>query len=153
MRVIDSEGKNLGVMKREEALTLAAEGEVDLIEVAAAAKPPVVRLMNFDKFRYEREKAEKKEKKAQRGGDSKQVQISARAQKNDLLVKLKKLEEFLGEGHPVEIKLVLRGREKAHPEWAEQKLREFLGMITLEYRTISAIRRTGNGFGVSIFKK
>lgn len=154
LRVIDEEGKNLGVISREEALALAdpARG-IDLIEISPNAKPPVARLMNFDKYRYEVEKAKKKERQSQKASEMKQVQISARAAMHDLETRLNKLVEFLDEGRPVEIQLKLRGREKGNRKWAEQKLREFLAMIPGEYKELYPPRFGGRGMIVQIARK
>lgn len=150
MRVIDPEGKNLGVISRDEALSLAREAGLDLIEISPNAKPPVARIMSFDKFRYEQEKAAKKERQLQKASGSKRVQISAKAAQNDLLVKVRQLEKFLEEGHPVEIYLRLRGREKRNKEWAAQKLKDFVKLITVEFRVISQPAFGGNGFTMQI---
>lgn len=142
------------MLSREEAIALARpEDGIDLIEIAPAAKPPVARLMSFDKYRYEREKAEKKERLAQKSAGVKQIQISARAAKNDLLVKLRKLEEFLTEGHPIEIQLRLRGREKGNKDWARHKLDEFLKLITVDHKILNAPKFGGRGMIVQIGKK
>ena len=117
------------------------------------AKPPVARLMSFDKYRYERGKAEKKERLAQKGAGLKQIQISARSAHNDLLIKIKKLEEFMKEGHPIEIQMRLRGREKYNKTWALQKLREFLAMIPIEYKEMSSPKFGGRGVGMHIIRK
>lgn len=152
--MIGKEGENLGVMSREEALALARADEgLDLIEISPTAVPPVVRLMSFDKWRYLQEKALKKERLAQKVGGIKKIQITPRSAKNDLLIRLKKLEEFLAEDYQVEIEIKLRGREKGNKEWALLKLNEFLGMITTEYRLISPPRFGGRGAGVQIIKK
>jgi translation initiation factor IF-3 len=140
------------VLSREAALKLVKPG-IDLIEIASAAKPPVARLMSFDKYRYEREKALKKERLAKKAGGVKHVQISARAAIHDLETKLTKLEEFLGEGHSVEIQLRLRGREKGNKGWAEQKLKEFLGMIKTEHKLVHPPKFGGRGMFVHIIKK
>lgn len=156
LRVISEKGENLGALPREKALALARPEEgVDLIEIAPTAKPPVARLMSYDKFRYEEAKREKKERLAQKGGGVKQVQISARAAQNDLLIKMKKLEEFLAEGHQVDINLRLRGREKGNKEWARQKLEAFMKMIPaeLEYKRLSEPRFGGYGLSIQIAKK
>jgi translation initiation factor IF-3 len=126
---------------------------IDLIEIAATATPPVARLMSYDKYRYEREKADKKERLAQKVAGLKQVQISARAGKNDLLVKLKKLEEFLADGHQVEIRLRLKGREKGNKDWARLKLDEFLAMVTSEYKILNPPKFGGQGLLVQITRR
>ncbi len=154
--MINEKGENLGVLPREKALALARPDEgLDLIEISPNASPPVARLMNYDKFRYEESKREKKERLAQKGGGLKQVQISARAAQHDLMVKMKQLEEFLHDGHQVEINLRLRGREKGNKNWARAKLEEFLKMIPpeVEYKRISEPRFGGYGLSMHIAKK
>jgi translation initiation factor IF-3 len=141
-------------MSREDALAMVRPEEgLDLIEISPTASPPVVRLMSFDKYRYLKEKAEKKERVSQKKTGLKQIQISARAAAHDLQVKLKKLEEFLAEDHPVEIQMRLRGREKGNKDWAFQKLDEFMKMITIEYKASSAPKFGGRGIYVQITKK
>lgn len=153
MRIIGENGENLGIMSREEALRLASpESGLDLIEVVAKADPPVARLMSYDKYRYEREKAEKKERKAHKFTEMKRVQISARAAENDLLTKIKQLEKFLTEGHQVEVFVRLRGREKYNRDWANKKLTEFLQMIKMEYKVLSA-PKFAQGLSIQIAKK
>ena len=125
------------MMTRDQALTLAKEHSTDLIQTVPHATPPVARLMNFDKYRYQKEKEEKKGRLAQKNIDVKQVQISVRAAENDLQIKLHQLEKFIEAGHPVEIRLRLRGREKRNTAWALQKMSDFLKMITVPYKTVS----------------
>lgn len=140
-------------MPKEAALALAKEKGLDLIEIAPTAKPPVARIMSYDKFRYQKEKEFRKQRQAQRGSELKQIRISARAQKNDLALKARKVEEFLGDGHVVEVMLVLRGREKYNRGWADQKLREFLQMIAVEYKMKSEPRFGGKGLVMQLIKK
>ncbi|MEE8131485.1 MAG: translation initiation factor IF-3 [Candidatus Paceibacterota bacterium] len=153
LRVIDEIGNNLDIMPREAALKLAQEKGLDLIEIAPTAKPPVAKIISFDKFRYQKEKELKKQKTAQKVGELKQIRISARAALNDLQTKVKKLEKFLDEGHKVEIMLWLRGREKYNRSWARQKLDEFLKIITVEYKIIMEPKFIGRGLVVQIAKK
>lgn len=153
MRVIDEEEKNLGVMTREAALNLAKEKGLDLIEISPLAKPPVARIMSFDKFRYQQEKKLKQQKSKQRGGELKQVQISIRAARNDLEIKAKKVNEFLAEGDRVEIVLVLKGREKFNKDWAKEKFNEFLKMIDPEHKVVMEPKFGGKGMIMQIVKK
>ena len=154
LRVIGEDGENIGVMKRSDALALARPDEgIDLIEISPNAVPPVARIMSFDKYRYQVEKAEKAERKAQKQGGLKNVQISARAATNDLMIKIRHLEEFLNEGNQVEISMRLRGREKGNKPWANEKLEAFLKMIPVEYRVISPVKYSGNGLSMQIAKK
>ncbi len=154
VRVIGEKGENLGVMARADALALARPEEgVDLIEISGAAKPPVVRLMNYDKFRYEEEKRIKKERLAQKGVAMKVVQITAKAAHNDLMVKVRQVEKFFGEGHPVEVTMRLRGREKRNKDWAMEKLKEFLTLLPMEYKKLTEAKFLGNGPAIQIAKK
>lgn len=140
-------------MSRDQALAAALERGLDLIEIVPQASPPVARIMSFDKYRYVREKEARKERLAQKSTGVKHVQISARAAQNDLLVKVRKLEEFLAEGHLVEIRLRLRGREKRNKEWAFQKMDEFMKMIPSEYKTVTSPKFGGFGITSQIVKK
>ncbi len=155
VRVLSETGENLGVLPKEKALELAIEKGLDLIEISPNANPPVARIMSFDKFRYEQEKKRKKERAQSKGkGDElKQVQISVREARHDLEIKLKRVEEFLNEGHPVTIALVLRGREKANRDFARMKLDDFLKLITVEYQTAMEPRWGMRGLNVQIVKR
>ena len=153
LRVLSETGENLGVMSREAALKLATEKGLDLIEITASANPPVARIMSFDKFRYEQIKKFKRQQVGQKQQEVKQIQIGIKTARNDLDTKIKKLEKFLGEGHPVVIVLVLRGREKYNKDWAKMKMEEFLKMITLEYQVIMQPRWGGRGLAIQIAKK
>ncbi len=137
-------------MPREAALKLAGEKELDLVEISAAAKPPVAKIISFDKFRYQQEKEAKKQRATQKFSELKQIQISARAAKNDLEIKVKRLEEFLEKGYKVEIFLRLRGREKYNRNWAHYKLEEFLKMISVEYKITLEPKFGGQGMIMQI---
>ena len=153
MRVVDEKGENLGIMPLEAALKLAKEKGLDLIEIAPAAKPPVAKIIDYDKFRYQKEKELKKQKATQKIGELKQIRISVREAHHDLEVKTKKIEGFLNEGNKVEIVLVLKGREKYLKDWARQKLEEFLKMIAVEYKIAVEPKFGGKGIIIQIAKK
>jgi len=153
LRVVDETGENLGVMPLEAALKLAMEKGLDLIEIAPMVKPPVARIISFDKFRYQKEKELKKQKATQKTSELKQIQITAKSAKNDLETRVKRINEFLEEENKVEIMLVLKGREKYNREWARYKLNEFLKMITVEYKTTMEPRFIGKGIVMQIMKK
>ncbi|MEK9154642.1 MAG: translation initiation factor IF-3 [Patescibacteria group bacterium] len=153
LRVINEDGTNLGVMSREEALKLAEEKGLDLVEITATAKPPIAKIISFDKFRYQKEKELKKQKASQKVSGLKQVRISARAAKNDLEIRAKKIQEFLEAGHKVEIMLILKGREKYNRDWARHKLDEFIKMITSDIKITMEPRFGGKGLVMQIIKK
>ena len=140
-------------MPLEAALKLAKEKELDLIEISATAKPPVARIISFDKFRYQKEKEFKKQKSAKKVSGLKGIRFGARAAHNDLEIKARKVEEFLNGGHRVEIMLVLRGREKYNRNWARHKLDEFLKVIKGEYKITAEPKFGGRGLTLQISKK
>lgn len=140
-------------MAREAALKLAQEKGIDLIEISPLAKPPVSRLMSFDKFRYQQEKKIKKQRAQQRGQDVKQVQIGLNTAKHDLEIKTSKVNKFLDEGNQVTIVLVLRGREKAHKDVAKEKLKEFLNVISPDHKVMMEPKFVGRGLTTQIVKK
>lgn len=151
---MNEQGENLGILSRKEALDLAKpESGLDLIEIAPNATPPVARVMSFDKFRYLQAKEEKKERRAQKSSDLKHIQISVREAAHDMERKAIQIGEFLTDGDQVEIQLRLRGREKGNREWSNQKLSEFLKLITVEYKMISSPRPGGRGLTMQIVKK
>lgn len=149
MLVIDEGGKSLGVMQREAAFTLTKEKGLDIIEIAPQAQPPVCRIMSFDKFRYQQEKKLKKQRAAQKNQEIKQVQVSGRTALNDLRIKARKTNEFMTGGHPINIILTLRGREKGNQAWGHEKLAEFLKLIH-PHRVIAPPKFMGRGIQVQI---
>ena len=152
LRVIDEAGANIGVLSVSEALKSAKEKGLDLIEIAPTAKPPVAKIMSYDKYRYQEEKKLKKQKSQQKIQEWKQVRISARAAEHDLQIKADKVNEFINEGHVVEIQLMLRGREKANKDWAKQKLLEFLKIISPEHKVLMEPKYGGRGFNAQEVK-
>lgn len=154
MRVLSEKGENLGVMSKDEALKLAVDRGLDLIEISPNAKPPVTRIMSFDKLRYELGKKRKQERALGKNKELKQIQISVREARHDLEIKAKRIDDFLSEGHPVAVVLNLRGREKANKDFARMKLDEFLKLITVDHqRPTDPPRWGGRGFTVQITKK
>lgn len=146
-------GENLGIMSLSSALQAAIDRGLDLIEIAPMAKPPVAKIIGFDKFRYQQEKEEKKKRSAQKAKELKQVRITPRAGQSDLQVKVRKVEEFLAGGHKVEIGLFLKGREKGNKEWGLNKLHEFLKMIVTPHLVTLPPKQGGRGFITQIAKK
>lgn len=153
VRVVDETGKNIGVLPTKEAIRLAADKGLDLIEIASAVTPPIVKIESYDKFRYQKEKEFKRQQQAQtKTKELKQIKIGLQSARNDLLIRVRQIEEFLTEGHKVEIVMRLRGREKANKDYAAKKMEEFLTLIGLNYKVTSAIKPAGNGLSVQIDK-
>lgn len=151
LRIIDDNGDNLGIISRDEAIKIAKDKGLDLIEISPTAKPPVAKIMSFDKFRYTEMKREKKQRQGQKASELKQMRISARAALNDLQVKANKVNKFLEENHKVEINLVLRGREKQNKDWARKKLQEFL-KILVPHKALSDMKFGHKGFSIQVSK-
>ena len=126
VRVIGADSKQLGVLSFGEALTLARANGVDLVEIAPNATPPVCRLVDYGKFRYEQAKREKESKKHQHATKVKEVQLSPKIDPHDLSVKLQHAMGFLCEDMKVKVALKFRGREMAHTEFGFQVVRRFL---------------------------
>jgi translation initiation factor IF-3 len=130
VRVIGVDGKQLGIITLGDALTMARSHGVDLVEIAAAATPPVCRLVDFGKFRYEQAKKDKESKKHQHATLVKEVQLSPRIDPHDLSVKVTHAINFLCEDMKVKVALKFRGREMAHTEFGFQVVQKFLAEIT-----------------------
>ncbi len=122
VRVVTANNEQLGVMQLREALRLAAEGQMDLVEVAPLAKPPVCRIMDYGKFKYEQQKREKEAKKKQKVVTVKEVKVRPNIEDHDYNVKLKNALRFLQEGDKVKATVMFRGRELSHPELGRQVL-------------------------------
>ena len=114
--VIGADGEQLGVMAPEEGLKLAQQAELDLVEVAPQAKPPVCRIMDFSKYKYEQEKKEKEAKKKQHAIHIKEIRLKPKIGDHDYQVKLGFVKKFLERGDKVKVTLLFRGREMAHME-------------------------------------
>jgi translation initiation factor IF-3 len=124
--VIGASGTQVGVIGREEALRLAREQELDLVEVAENAQPPVARIIDFTKFRYQEEKKEQAARKKAKDVELKEVWLSPRIAQHDLEVRLKKADEFLEKGNKVKLTIKFKGREMAHPETGYQVVNQVL---------------------------
>jgi translation initiation factor IF-3 len=129
VRVIGVDGNQLGVLALGEALTMARSNGVDLVEIAPNAMPPVCRLVDYGKFRYEQAKRDKESKKHQHANRVKEVQLSPKIDPHDLSVKLQHAIGFLCEDMKVKITLKFRGREMAHTEYGFQVVQKFLSEI------------------------
>jgi len=114
--VIAEDGSQLGVMAPEEGLKIAQQAGLDLVEIAPTAKPPVCRIMDFSKYKYEQEKKEKEARKKQHATHIKEIRLKPKIGDHDYLVKLGFIKKFLERKDKVKITLVFRGREMAHPE-------------------------------------
>jgi translation initiation factor IF-3 len=122
VRVIDADGKQVGILAVKEAIRLAEEQGLDLVEVAPGASPPVCRVMNYGKYKYQQNKRSQEAKKHQTVIHVKEVKVRPRTEDHDYQFKLRHILRFLEEGNKVKVSLLFRGREIAHPEFGREML-------------------------------
>ena len=132
---------------------MAFEKELDLIEIAPNANPPVCRIMDFGKYQYQKTQVEKKQKTKQVKTDVKGVRISLGISKHDAEFKAKQAEKFLSQGHKVKIEIILCGREKGLFEIAQNKMKEFIEAIPMEIKIEQGAKRQQRGLGMVITKE
>jgi translation initiation factor IF-3 len=128
--VIDPEGNNLGILSREAALAKAHEYNLDLIVVGEKSNPPVARIIDFSKFKYERSKADAKKRKSGKGSEMKQLRFNPNIGDNDLEIRVKRSREFLEKGEKVKLIVPLRGRYTGRREIGEEKLTRVYEALT-----------------------
>ena len=150
LRVINEEGQQVGVMKTSEALTLAIDNGLDLVEVAPNALPPVAKLIDFAKFKYQQKKAEAAQKKNAKKTEVKTIWISVRISDHDMGIKAKKVAEFLTDGDLVKIELRMRGREQAYGDLGRLQLTKFLTLITPPHRIEVPLKRMGGTWAITV---
>jgi len=150
VRVIGADGSQLGVLGLQDALNRARAEGVDLVEIAPTANPPVCRLVDYGKFRYEQSKKEKESKKRQHATKVKEVQLSPGIDPHDFGVKFNHSVEFLCEDMKVKVTLKFRGREMAHKEYGFQKVERFIKDIAPWGHPDSPAKLVGKGIVVMI---
>lgn len=133
----------VGIMKTSDALRMALENGVDLVEISPQVNPPVVKLLDFDKYRYQQEKLAHEAKKKIKKVIVKNIRLSVRIGQHDLEFKVKKATEFLAQGHKVKVDVQMRGREQAHPELAFDLIKKFPTLITKPIIIEDGPRRMG----------
>ena len=116
LRVIGQDGEQLGIMSRQEALKIAEDSGVDLVEISPNAEPPVAKVVDWGKFQYQKMKEQQKNRKNAKTSELKQMRFGLKIGSGDLEIKLRKIRSFLAAGHKVRIQIVYRGREMAHKE-------------------------------------
>jgi translation initiation factor IF-3 len=155
LRVVDEEGRFLGIMSREEALKMSHEKTLDLVEIAPKGDTPVAKLIEYGKFRYQKEKEIKKMKGQQTKVDVKGIRLSLRIGEHDMALRIKQAAEFLQDGDKVKIELILRGREKGKGEIGRDIMMDFMKRVeqTVPVKVEQPIARQFNGFMMIITKR
>ena len=129
IRLIGEDGEQLGIMSAKEAMKLAKEADLDLVKIAPTAKPPVCKIINYGKYRYELARKEKEAKKKQKIVDIKEVRLSPNIETNDLNTKVNMARKFITKGDKVKVTLRFRGREMAHMNSSKHILDDFAEML------------------------
>ncbi|MBM3832424.1 MAG: translation initiation factor IF-3 [Verrucomicrobia bacterium] len=150
VRVIGIDGQQLGVLSLGEAINMARQHGVDLVEIAPNAAPPVCRLVDFGKFRYEQAKKEKEAKKHQHANKVKEIQLSPTIDPHDFVVKLNHAIEFLCDEMKVKVTLRFRGREMAHKEFGFQQVEKFVKDLTPYGHPDAPPKLIGRGINVML---
>ena len=139
VRVIDAAGEQLGVISTRQAISLAEEDGLDLVEVSPTAKPPVCRIMDYGKYRYEQSKKQAEARKKQSVVELKEIKLRPKTEKHDLDFKIRNIRKFLGQNNKVKVTLRFRGREIVY---ADTLGREVLNKIAAELEDIATIVQT-----------
>ncbi len=151
LRVIDSENGNLGVLSFKEALDMAIERGMDLIEISPNANPPVAKIMDFGKYQYEQNKKQKKAKAGAKPTETKSIQVKIATGEHDLELKAKQASNWLKEGHRIKVELFLSGRAKFMADaFLRERLDRVLHLITEEYKVSESYKRGPKGITITI---
>jgi len=129
VRLIDENGQMLGVMTSLQALNIARDRDLDLVEVSPMAVPPVCKLMDYGRFKYEQAQKDREARRNQKTTELKEIRMKPHTDTHDLMVKVRKIEEFLGEGDKVKVGVLFRGRELAHIELGRHLLDKIIGEL------------------------
>lgn len=150
LRVISEDGQQIGIMKTSEALALANQHGLDLVEVSPVAQPPVAKLIDFAKYKYQQNKLAAAAKKKVKKTEVKTIWVSMRISEHDMEIKANKVAEFLTDGDLVKIELRMRGREQAYGDIGRENLVKFLSFIKNPHRIEVPIKRMGGTFSVTV---
>jgi len=150
VRVIDERGKQIGVLPIFNAIQEARKLGVDLVEVAASAKPPVCKLINFKKFLFQEAKKERESKKAQKGGGLKEIRFTPFIAQNDFNTRIKRLKEFLLEGNKVRVVVRFTGRQLGHREFGQQVINRVVEALSESARKDSESKWLGKDIFVTL---
>ncbi|MGN0382751.1 MAG: translation initiation factor IF-3 [Eubacterium sp.] len=130
VRLIGENGEQLGIMSAKEAYKLAQDADLDLVKIAPKAQPPVCKIIDYGKFRYEEERKAKENKKKQKTVETKEVRMSPNIEANDLNTKANMARKFLEKGNKVKVTLRFRGREMAHVQTSKHVLDDFAELLS-----------------------
>lgn len=132
LRVISADGEQLGIMSAKEALKIAESRDLDLVKIAPQAKPPVCKIMDYSKYRYEQAKREKENRKNQKQIETKEIRLSVTIDVGDFNTKVNHAKKFLAAGHKLKVSIRLKGRMMAHSELGVENMKRFAEAVAEE---------------------
>ncbi|MGE3800923.1 MAG: translation initiation factor IF-3 [Candidatus Kapaibacterium sp.] len=150
IRVIDEEGNQLGLMTPRDAMQIAQERELDLVEIAPNAKPPVCKIIDYGKYRYEQQKRDKAQRKTQHQQQLKEVRLHPRTDTHDLDFKKRHAREWLEEGNKVKFSVFFKGREMAHKDIGRDLLEAIIQDMTDVAKVDQAVRMDGRNMHMTL---
>jgi translation initiation factor IF-3 len=143
LRVISADGEQLGIMSAKEALKIAEDNDLDLVKIAPQAKPPVCKIMDYSKFRYEQAKREKENRKNQKQVEMKEIRLSVTIDVGDFNTKVNQAKKFLAAGHKLKVSIRLKGRMMAHSELGIENMNRFASSLEEEANVDKAPKLEG----------
>lgn len=153
LRVIGTSGEQLGIMSRQEALKLADEAGVDLVEISPNADPPVAKIVDWGKYQYQKMKEQQKNRRSSKQSELKQMRFGLKIGSGDMEIKLRKIRSFLSEGHKVRIQVFYRGREMAHRELGYDLINRIVTQLENEAVMEQSPQMAGRNLSVVIRSK
>ncbi|MBB1564129.1 translation initiation factor IF-3 [Candidatus Saccharibacteria bacterium oral taxon 488] len=153
LRVVGSDGEQLGIMPLRDALQAAEDAGLDLVEISPNANPPVAKIIDWGKFQYQKIKDQQRNKRAAKVGDLKQMRFGLKIGAGDLEVKLRKIRDFLANGHKVRIQVVYKGREMAHKEIGYELIQKITDQLEEEAILEQKPQMAGRNLSVVIRSK
>ena len=151
LRIITADGENLGILSLADAIKAAEERKLDLIEVSPNAKPPIAKIMDYGKFRYETGRKASAMKAKSHSTETKSVQVKIGTGEHDQQLKAKRAAEWLEEGHRVKVDLFLWGRYKyMEPEFLKERLERFLKIIPADYKIADPMKKSPKGWSTTL---
>ena len=153
VRVIGADGEMIGIMSSKEALGLAREAELDLVKISPNAKPPVCKIIDYGKYRYEQARKEKEAKKKQKTIELKEIRLSPNIDTNDLNTKINSAKKFIEKGNKVKVTLRFRGREMAHMNQSKYILDDFAEALADVAVVEKAPKVEGRSIGMVLAEK
>jgi len=155
VRLIDPNGKQLGIFDLKQALEKAREAGLDLIKITDKTDPPVCKIMDYGKYLYQQEKKERRRQKTTKAGELKNIRLTFNISLHDLETRVRTAEKFLAKGNKVRIEMKLRGREKTHGDFAKQKINQFLEILqkSIPFKIERELKREPRGLTMIITKQ